>query len=177
MSAHLGASMAEAAGRMQAGAVAVASLQPLVAMVEQATSAAVLCFCEDVLANDGSAVRPLTLPAHLHASLDHALGLTARYQLLLRQRKAQVAAARADAAASHGPDQRAAASARRPGPVQSKVHPPAARRSRQGELLQGFRGGGQEGARGSAWWQVPAAAHGEPLGGVLPPVNAGYEGV
>lgn len=69
--------------------MAVAAGHPLAAMVDQATTTAVLCLCKDVLDHDGTAVRPLRLPALLHASVDDALGLTLRYQCLLAQRAAR----------------------------------------------------------------------------------------
>lgn len=153
----------------------MASLQPLVAMVDQATSAAVLCFCEEVLEHDGTAVRPLTLPAALHASLDQALGLTARYQLLLLEREAQALAAAVRSGGVKAGGGCAAGATTAPQAAAARVQGSAGGRGagRRNELWRSLQGGAAARAGGrdevAQGWQ----AYGGTLQGAVPPVSSG----
>lgn len=148
-------------------------MQPLVAMVDQATSAAVLCFCEEVLEHDGTAVRPLTLPAALHASLDQALGLTARYQLLLLEREAQAAAVQSD---DVNAGRSCAVATTAAGGAAGVARAPQAAAAR----VQGSAGGHGAGRRNELWRGLQGAAtaqgwqaYGGTLHGAVPPVSSG----
>lgn len=95
---------------MQAGLISTASILPLTAVVEQAASTLVVCFCEETVDHEanGSVFRRLVLPPHLHACLNDSLHITAHYQSHqqhLARERAQQAAVEAEelAAASTAP--------------------------------------------------------------------------
>jgi hypothetical protein len=67
---------------LQAGAFAVASVKPVMAVLDQAASALVVCVCEGILENEmhGSVFRRLVLPREIQTCLDECLGITAQYR-------------------------------------------------------------------------------------------------
>ena len=58
------------------------SIVPLTAVIEQAASTLVMCFCEETVDHEanGSVFRRLVLPPHLHSCLNDSLNITVQYK-------------------------------------------------------------------------------------------------
>lgn len=71
------------------------SIVPLTAVIEQAASTLVMCFCEETVDHEanGSVFRRLVLPPHLHSCLNDSLNITVQYkahQQRLAQQRAEL---------------------------------------------------------------------------------------
>lgn len=86
------------------------SILPLTAVVEQAASTLVVCFCEETVDHEAnqSPFRRLVLPPHLHSCLNDSLNITVHYQAhqqkLARERERERAEQHAlEAQPAHAP--------------------------------------------------------------------------